>query len=114
MAAAHYFDDTFSRSAKPANGKPQHHLRRSSTSRSIGRRSSFATSLNGDDGDDGDDGDADGKAVGGPATTDEDEQEREEADEQIASYVADRLERIRSNDDSAVVTGDEFEAQLDD
>lgn len=47
-AADHYFDDIFATAIKPR--KP-HHLRRSSTSRSIGNRSDWETSTNGDDDD---------------------------------------------------------------
>jgi hypothetical protein len=37
--------------------------------------------------------------------------EKHEADQHIANYVSDQLERIRSNDSAAY--DDEFEAQLD-
>ena len=45
---AHYFDDIFTRHvSQPKSSKPS--LRRSSTSRSIGARSDFDASVNGDD-----------------------------------------------------------------
>ena len=100
-AAAHYFDDVFSRPSKPANGKP-HHFRRSSTNRSIGNRSSVG-SLNGDDEDTG---------TRANSVAIVDDEEKAEADKHVANYVGDQLERIRSNE-SAVVYEDEFEAQLD-
>ena len=102
-AAAHYFDEIFSRSAKPANGKP-HHFRRSSTNRSIGNRSSFATSINGDS--------DDARSVANSAAVAKDDPEKEEANRHIANYVTEQLERVRSND-SVAVYEDEFEAQLD-
>ena len=105
-AAAHYFDDIFSRSAKPANGKADR-IRRSSTNRSIGNRSSFNTSVNGDH-------DYNGSVGNSSVAIDDDEQEKErdEANQHVATYVTDQLERIRSND-SVAVYEDEFEAQLD-
>ncbi|KAK2752158.1 hypothetical protein FQN55_008048 [Onygenales sp. PD_40] len=47
-AASHYFDDIFSRSAKPQRSKSPF-IRRSSTSRSIGRRASFTSTIPGDE-----------------------------------------------------------------
>ncbi|EGC46530.1 cytoplasm protein [Histoplasma capsulatum var. duboisii H88] len=47
-AASHYFDDILSRFSKPRPSKSQM-LRRSSTSRSIGQRSSFASTQAGDE-----------------------------------------------------------------
>ncbi|KAI9741177.1 MAG: hypothetical protein M1834_002890 [Cirrosporium novae-zelandiae] len=92
IAAAHYFDDTFSRSANLRAGKPPL-MRRSSTSRSIGNLSA-RTSTYGED----------------------DDEKRKEADEHQASYVSHQLEKIRSSEGSAITDGDaadEFEAQLD-
>lgn len=101
-AAAHYFDDIFSRSAKASGGKPR--FRRSSTNRSIGNRSSFNTSVNGD---------ADEReSLANSAAPDGDDPEKQEANQHIANYVIDQLERVRSNE-SAAVYEDEFEAQLD-
>jgi len=97
-AAAHYFDDIFSRSAKPSSGARTPRLRRSSTSRSIGNRSSFNTSINGDE---------------TPSEVPESDRRRSEADLHVANFVNDQLEKVMSNDGSAVYE-DEFEAQLDD
>jgi hypothetical protein len=98
-AAAHYFDDIFSRSARP-------HPRRSSTSRSIGNRSDFATSIHGD-----------GDSI---APLDEDEHDdlsaidsaRAELADGVRVYAADQLRRLRSQASFGVYE-DEFEAQLD-
>ncbi|MCJ1402242.1 hypothetical protein MMC11_005462 [Xylographa trunciseda] len=110
-AAAHYFDDIFSHSAKPSNGKP-HHFRRSSTNRSIGNRSSFATSINGDDAEEI--RSMVNSVTLGNGENDEEENDRAEANEHIAKYVNDQLERIRSHDSTEATTyEDEFEAQLD-
>ena len=105
-AAAHYFDDVFSHSVK-RSGTERERIRRSSTTRSIGNRSSFNESLNGD-------GDRAGAASSHSAVADDEEQDkrRKEADLHVANYVSDQLERIRSNE-SAAVYEDEFEAQLD-
>ena len=43
---------------------------------------------------------------------DEHERERNEANQHVATYVTDQLERIRSHE-SVAVYEDEFEAQLD-
>jgi hypothetical protein len=102
-AAAHYFDDVFSRSSKSTNEKP-HHFRRSSTYRSIGKRSSFASSANGDE--------DEARSMANSALNEERNEEKKEADQHVASYVSERLERIRT-DDSATAYEDEFEAQLD-
>jgi len=104
-AAAHYFDDIFSRSAKPhRHGHPI--TRRSSTSRSIGNRSDFATSIHGD-------GDSiaplDDEHDDHPLST-IDSSARGEADGHV--YIADQLRRLRSHV-SLGAYEDEFEAQLD-
>lgn len=106
-AAAHYFDDIFSHTGKPS-GTERHRIRRSSTTRSIGNRSSFNGSLHAD-GDDA--GPAYSHSAAG-ADTEEERKRRKEADLHVANYVSDQLERIRSNE-SAAVYEDEFEAQLD-
>ena len=100
-AAAHYFDDVFSRPTRPSNGKPPR-FRRSSTNRSIGNRSSIA-SLNGDHED---------SRTRANSVAVVDDEEKAEADKHVANYVSDQLERIRS-DESVAVYEDEFEAQLD-
>ena len=104
-AAAHYFDDTFSRSAtmKPTNGTKPHRVRRSSTARSIGNLSSHNTGINGYD------DDAMSYTTSGPA---EDDEEVRAANAHVANYVANQLERVRSNE-MATPDDDEFEAQLD-
>lgn len=107
-AAAHYFDDIFSRSTKPGGSKPTR-IRRSSTTRSIGNQSSFGVSVNGDH--------EDTKSTADSAHLEEDDNDetlrrRNEANEHIANYVTNQLERIRSNE-SVGVCEDEFEAQLD-
>lgn len=117
-AAAHYFDDIFSRSVKPplhrrgsssASHPYRHHIRRSSASRSIGARSDFAT-INGDNDNDNDEEEhvltENGYGIGlGP--------EQIAADEHVSHYVASQIERVRSR--GVLVGGyeDEFEAQVD-
>ncbi|KAL9068671.1 MAG: hypothetical protein Q9157_006433 [Trypethelium eluteriae] len=108
-AAAHYFDDIFTRQRQIGQGK-RNHLRRSSTSRSIGSRSDWAESTEGDEDDD--------SAFGKPARNNSiffDEatlKEKAELDEQVASYVQDQLERMKSPDATDRYR-DELEAQLD-
>jgi hypothetical protein len=104
---AHYFDDTFTRHVNQAKAdkSPYHRMRRSSTARSIGARSDFDTSVNGDG----------PQSIGNsvePETV-ERERERKEADAHTANYVSEQLERVRSNQSADFETGDEFEAQLD-
>ncbi len=100
-AAAHYsdsyFDELFSRSNKAR-------IRRSSTSRSIGNRSSFNTSVNGDI--------ANESAFDSMTDDVERKRRRSEANQHVANYVNDQLERVRSNE-SVAVYEDEFEARLD-
>ena len=87
-------------------------VRRSSTGRSIGNRSSFNVSANGEE--DGQPADANGiNGANGMDGIDGDEKERRssEANQHIASYVTDQLERLRTND--SVFDEDEFEAQLE-
>lgn len=79
-------------------------IRRSSTTRSIGNRSSFYTSANGDSY-----GEEDVDSV--RADHDEKERRKSEANQHIAKYVTDQLERIQSNE--SVFDEDEFEAQLE-
>ncbi len=83
-------------------------MRRSSTSRSIGGRSDFDPSVNGDAHDDA-------RSTGNSVATETEERERErrEADEHTAHYVSEQLERVRSHQSADFETGDEFEAQLD-
>lgn len=107
----HYFDDIFTRHI--ANGKSQkspkpHHLRRTSTARSIGARSDF-----GDHDHEHDDEQL--EREGSVAPMDEQKlREKEEADRHVAAYVSEQLHRVRSHDSYAGIdVGDEFEAQLD-
>jgi hypothetical protein len=82
-------------------------MRRSSTSRSLGARSDFDHSLNGDE--------EDKISVGNSVETEtaERERERREADQHTANYVSEQLSRVRSNQSADFEDGDEFEAQLD-
>jgi hypothetical protein len=104
----HYFDDIFTRhnAGKPKKGaRPG--VRRSSTSRSIGARSDFEPSVNGDH-----DDPIDGHSVA--PDTEERERERREADAHTAAYVSEQLSRVRSNQSADFqANSDEFEAQLD-
>lgn len=105
-AAAHYFDDIFSRGINRTGSKslgPKPRIRRSSTSRSIGNRSSYNTSFNGDNA---------ASEGPGPEETEESERRRSEADQHVANFVNDQLTRVNTGD-SVAVYEDEFEAQLD-
>lgn len=103
-AAGHYFDDVFSR---PNATKPR--IRRSSTTRSIGEQSSFNVSASGDSYREDDEA----QSAIGSVRNEQHERERRksEANEHLAKYVADQLERIQSNE--SVLDEDEFEAQLE-
>ena len=90
-AVAHYsdsyFDETFTKSSKPR-------IRRSSTGRSIGNPSSIPASVNGDHN-------------GDSVVTEEDDERsrrRSEANQHVAHYVTNQLERIRTDDSSAYET----------
>jgi hypothetical protein len=103
---AHYFDDIFTRhSGHPKRTPSRPQVRRSSTARSIGARSDFDTSINGEP-----ESEHEVNSVG-PETA-EREREREEADAHTANYVSERLSRVRSRSVD-FERGDEFEAQLD-
>ena len=103
----HYFDDTFTRhiNQEKSDKSPRQQMRRSSTTRSIGARSDFGTSVNGDG----------PLSIGNSveAETAERERERREADVHTANYVSEQLSRVRSNQSADFETGDEYEAQLD-
>jgi len=104
---AHYFDDMFTRHvSQPKLSKPL--LRRSSTSRSIGARSDFDASINGDN-------EEGARSIGNSVATDNPdiERERNEANAHVAQYVSERLERVRSHDSAVFENEDEYEAQLD-
>lgn len=103
-AAAHYFDDIWNSTGKP---KKPHHFRRSSTSRSIGFRSDWETSTNGDE-------DATplnrSNSIG---FLDEEELKRKaEIDQHVAHYVSDQLARVKSGGSDDLDCG-EFETSLD-
>lgn len=85
-------------------------IRRSSTTRSIGNRSSFNGSANGDLFDEGED---ELQSAVGSVRKESKEKERRksEANEHVAKYVTEQLERIQSNE--SVFDEDEFEAQLE-
>jgi hypothetical protein len=106
---SHYFDDVFTRHVANRRGSQSPHpkMRRSSTSRSLGARSDFDHSLNGDE--------EDKISVGNSVETEtaERERERREADQHTANYVSEQLSRVRSNQSADFEDGDEFEAQLD-
>ena len=95
--AAHYadsyFDETFDRPTR-------NHIRRSSTSRSIGRRGSFGTSVNGD------------HSVHSEVEDEEDDARRTAEKQNVAEYVSEQLDRMRSNESLAVYE-DEFKTQVD-
>jgi hypothetical protein len=104
--AAHYFDDIFTTNGRP---KKTQHLRRSSTTRSIGFRSDWDTSTNGDT----DEAFSPINRTNSVGYPDEESLKRKaEVDKHVAHYINDQLERMKSND-SASVNHDEFEAQLD-
>ena len=98
----HYFDDVFTRHVKQAKPKAPG-LRRSSTTRSMGARSDFDTSV-----------DDDARSIGNSVGLEDAEMERErrEADVHTANYVSEQLQKVRSHT-SDFDNGDEFEAQLD-
>lgn len=105
-AAEHYFDDTFSRQRRASLGprRPTGLARSLTRSRSIGQRSDFSNTTNGDAGDEEDDDDP--KLNGGPSRTwsiykDDDPKAgipHEDPDDPINKYVQDQLQRIKSNE----------------
>lgn len=102
--ASHYFDDVFGRHVSNGAVTPRPNpLRRSSTSRSIARRSDFD--------EDEDEHELSRKNSVGDYDPERD-QERKEADAHVAKYVSDQLSKVRSNE-SLDFSNDEFEAQLD-
>jgi hypothetical protein len=98
----HYFDDILTRHIGQGTKPERPKMRRSSTSRSMGARSDFDVSVNGEE---------DVRSV----ETDNDERakERQEADAHTAHYVSEQLSQVRSHQSAEFETGDEFEAQLD-
>lgn len=105
-AAAHYFDDVFTATGKP---KKPHHLRRSSTSRSIGFRSDWEASSNGDD----------EESIASPMKRinsvgyldEESIKQRQAMEERLNHYVSGQLERVKTG--LGDVDQDEFETSLD-
>lgn len=89
---AHYFDDVFGRHiGQPESFKPKP-MRRSSTSRSIGARSDFNISVNGD-------AHAEGDRFSHRNSVDpEEEKEREEVNKHVAHYVSEQLEKVLAED----------------
>ena len=85
-----YFDEAFERPSKPR-------IRRSSTSRSIGNHSSYSGSSKRED------------DVSSEQDDDDSQRARNEANQHVANYVTEQLERARSNE-SVSTYKDEFEA----
>lgn len=131
-AAAHYFDDIYGRGITRKNtyvgtpGPNAPRIRRSSTSRSIGNRSSYVSSVNGDHksdavSDSGDNGyfpevpphsGASESDAFGEEEQLEQERRRSIADSHYENFVKEQLHRVKT-DESVAVYEDEFEAQLD-
>jgi hypothetical protein len=100
-AAAHYFDDIWTK-AKKGGPRP---LRRSSTTRNIGNGES-----NGYD----DEVPAHNRTSSVGYFDEAALQEKADHDRHVAHYVSDQLERMRSNDSAAAsAVGDELETGLD-
>ncbi|KAL5345873.1 hypothetical protein ACLOAV_008899 [Pseudogymnoascus australis] len=88
---AHYFDDVFGRHiGQPESFKPKP-MRRSSTSRSIGTRSDFNGSANGD-------AHEDDAGSHRNSVDPEGEKERNEANRHVAHYVSEQLEKVLAED----------------
>lgn len=100
-AAAHYFDDIFSRPGRPPKGgrRPSRLLRRSSTSRSIGNQSDFAASVN----DTGDEETEDAMSANGT---------NDHMEENFTTYIANQLNRVRSSATLGAYE-DEFSTEVD-
>lgn len=93
--ASHYFDDIFTRSARPrSSGRPS--IRRSSTSRSIGNRSDFGSTFNGET----------------PEAPPADGEESDRRNEHVSNYVESQMERVRRRA-SVGTYEDELETQAD-
>ncbi|KAK8107162.1 glycoside hydrolase family 63 [Apiospora kogelbergensis] len=109
VGMAHYFDDVFHRTTGHAQPKKPH-MRRSSTARSIGARSDFEGSVNGDD-DDEHDVRSIGNSVAGAHFTDpERESQRQEADAHMHRYISEQLEKVKKDPDEDAGLADEYEA----
>lgn len=100
---SHYFDDVLHRNTR--DGTPgRRHIRRSSTARSIGARSDFDASLNGDD-------DARSTHTGYifPAENPDRAKEKEEADSHMHRYISDQLDRYQGENGTHAYGGDDEE-----
>lgn len=103
-AAAHYFDDIFTEIGRP---KKPHHLRRSSTARSIGHRSDWGATTEEDDV-------TPLNRVNSIGYLNEDAIRRKsEMDQHVAHYVSDQLQRLKTHEDDYGVDGGELETSLD-
>jgi hypothetical protein len=104
-AAAHYFDDIFTETGRP---KKPHHLRRSSTARSIGQRSDWATETAGEE-------DATPRArLNSIGYLNQEDIERKSAiDKHVAHYVSDQLQRLQMKEHKSHPDKVELEASLD-
>jgi hypothetical protein len=98
---SHYFDDILSRGiplGSPKAEKPR--MRRSSTARSIGARSDFDGSVNGDD-------QLDARSI-----VASDDAELREANAHLHQYITDQLERVQSKEEpDGFVDDHEYEAK---
>lgn len=105
VAASHYFDDIFSRSGRPSfSRRPS--VRRSSTTRSIGNRSDFNSTIGGD-------------ATPAPSAVLDDEETstpttpaNDAQEEHLHHYVESQLQRVRSSASIATYE-DELETRAD-
>lgn len=105
---SHYFDDVFSRVVGGDKKKPvKPQMRRSSTARSIGARSDYDTSVNGDE----DDAASLTNSVGN--LDPERDSERREADAHLHHYISEQLERVKTDMEESGYNNmeDEFETQ---
>ena len=104
-AASHYFDDVFTTTGKP---KKPHHLRRSSTNRSIGFRSDWETSTNGED----EDVTSPAKRKNSVGVQDaESIRQKLITEERLNHYVSGQLQRIKTGMNDC--EPDEFETTTD-
>ncbi|GAB7342307.1 hypothetical protein MBLNU457_g0539t1 [Dothideomycetes sp. NU457] len=122
-AAAHYFDDVFTRQRRNSQSRKPSTLRRSSTHRSLGMRSDWDSAPVSEHGDDDntenntDANGANGRDEKGRRWTifnedDESKRHRESADEHVQNYVQDQLKRLMSPDGNNEFE-DEIEAKYD-
>jgi hypothetical protein len=104
-AAAHYFDEIFTGTGRP---KKPHHLRRSSTARSIGHRSDWGASTTGDE-----DTTPLARVNSIGYLNQEDIRRKSEIDQHVAHYVSDQIQRLKTNQDNSSVDEKELETSLD-